>query len=91
MKFVRAATLNDESKKTAAVKPDVHIWTSTKMDWVDLTGEKARGVPIMEGPYRLHQVWRKEALERFTILKEEIGKGKKVEEQADRKMEQSKV
>jgi hypothetical protein len=51
------------------MKPDVHIFTSTKLDWVDLTGEKERGVPIYEGYYRRSEVWSKEANARFDILK----------------------
>ena len=65
---MRAGTLDDESKKT--VKPDVHIFTSTKMDWVDLTSEKERGVPVMEESYRWSQVWRRDAIERLQKMKE---------------------
>ena len=73
--FVRVGTLDDESKKT--VKPDAHIFTSTKLDWVDLTSEKERGVPIMEQRYRRSQVWRKDANERFDVLKQKMDAAKK--------------
>jgi hypothetical protein len=79
--FVRAGTLDDESKKT--VKPNVHIFTSTKMDWVDLTSEKERGIRIMEGSYRRSQVWRKDALERYDVLIQKINEAKQVDEGAD--------
>jgi hypothetical protein len=77
--FVRAGTLDAESKKS--IKPDVHIFTSTKLDWVDLTSEKERGIPILEGSYRRAQVWRKDALERYNVLKQ--NKAKKAEGGAD--------
>ena len=77
--FVRVGTLDDESKKT--VKPDVHIFTSTKLDWVDLTSEKERGVPIMEKRYKRRQVWRKDANERYDVLEQKMDAAKKAEEQ----------
>jgi hypothetical protein len=76
--FVRAGTLDDESRKR--VKPDVHIYTSTKLDWVDLTSEKERGVPIFEKSFQRSQVWRKEANERFDVLKQKMNAAKKAEE-----------
>ena len=78
---MRAGTLDDESKKT--VKPNVHIFTSTKMDWVDLTSEKERGIPIMEGSYRWSHVWRKDALQRYDVLLQKINEAKQVDEGAD--------
>jgi hypothetical protein len=70
MTFVRVGTLDDESKETA--KPDVHVFTLTKMDWVDLTDEKEKGVPIMEGASQRNDVWRKDALERYDLLMQKI-------------------
>lgn len=55
-------TLDDASR--ARVRPDVHIYTSTKMEWVDLTAEVERGVPVYEEYYERGEVWRREALER---------------------------
>jgi hypothetical protein len=82
--FVRAGTLDDEGKKT--VKPEIHIYTETKLDWIDLTAEKERGVPVLlDGNYRPSEVWRKDALERFDVLKEKIQKarrGKKLAEKS---------
>ena len=84
---MRVGTLDDEGKKT--VKPDVHIFTSTKMDWVDLTSEKERGVPVMEESYKWRKVWRKDALERYDVLKQKIDRANKVEEGADKGKELS--
>ena len=75
--FVRAGTLDDESK--SAAKPDVHIYTSTKLDWVDLTGEKERGIPVFENTYKRVDVWRKDANERFDVLKQRMDEAKKLE------------
>ncbi|KKY13898.1 putative glutathione-dependent formaldehyde-activating [Phaeomoniella chlamydospora] len=78
--FVDAGTLDDQSKQT--VKPDVHINTSTKMDWVDLTSEKERGIQVLEKDYKASQVWRKDALERFDVLKQRRKKAKEEEEES---------
>jgi hypothetical protein len=69
MKYVKLGTIDHADRSRAGMKPDVHIFTSTKLDWVDLTGEKERGVPIYEGYYRRSEVWSKEANARFDILK----------------------
>ena len=55
--YVKMGTLNE----TAAVAPDVHIFTSTKQDWVTLP----EGVPAFEAFYRRSAVWRPEAYARF--------------------------
>ncbi|RAO74118.1 uncharacterized protein BHQ10_010130 [Talaromyces amestolkiae] len=68
--FVKVGTLDDESRKK--VRPDVHIHTSSKMDWVDLSSEKERGIPVLEAGYKAVQVWRKDALERFELLKQKM-------------------
>lgn len=88
MAFVSTGTLDDESK---TVKPDAHIFTTTKMDWLDLTSEKERGVPVMEGYYQRSQVWRKDALERFDLLKEKIEAAKKEESRRRTDKEKNKV
>ncbi|KAF2014002.1 hypothetical protein BU24DRAFT_425007 [Aaosphaeria arxii CBS 175.79] len=75
--FVRVGTLDNESKQV--VKPDVHIFTSTKLDWVDLTGEKERGIQVCENYYERDQVWRKESLDRFEILKRKMDAAKQGE------------
>ncbi|KAF2867120.1 Mss4-like protein [Massariosphaeria phaeospora] len=75
--FVRVGTLDDKT-----IRPDVHIFTSTKLDWLDLTSEKEKGVPVFEGFYQRSRVWRKFALERFDVLKQKMDEVPKGEEEA---------
>lgn len=59
--FVRAGTLDDR----AAVSPDVHIFTSTKLAWVGLPED----TPAFEDYYADRgAIWRPEALERWGRL-----------------------
>jgi len=60
--FVRAGTLDDTSRNR--VRPDVHIYTKTKVDWVDLTGEEAQGAKIFEEFYDAQTVWSEASLKR---------------------------
>ncbi len=55
--FVRAGTLDNPG----AVKPDVHIFTRTKVPWLELP----EGVPSFKEFYRLAEVWSDEALARI--------------------------
>jgi len=55
--YVKMGTLED----TGAVRPDVHIYTTTKQDWLPIP----EGVPAFEGFYRPSEVWRPEAYARF--------------------------
>ena len=55
--FVRAGTLDDP----AAVTPDVHLFTRTKVPWLALP-EGARAFP---GSYRIADVWPAESQERL--------------------------
>lgn len=55
--YVKMGTLED----THRVAPDVHIFTSTKHDWVVIP----EGVPVFEEFYRRSEVWRPDAYERF--------------------------
>lgn len=66
MTFVKAGTLRDGSRQR--VRPDLHIFTSTKADWLDLSKEAERGVPIFEEYYDKEMVWSKEALERRVLV-----------------------
>jgi len=59
------------------------------MDWIDLTSEKERGVPIMEEFYKWSQVWRKDALGRLDVLKQKMNEAKRAEEGADKGKELS--
>jgi hypothetical protein len=61
--FVRAGTLDAPS----AVRPDVHIFTRTKLPWLSLP----EGVPAFEAFYDLKSVWPDESRRR---LRENIGK-----------------
>ncbi|MGC2199180.1 MAG: GFA family protein [Stellaceae bacterium] len=55
--FVRAGTLDDP----AAVSPDVHIFTRTKLPWLELP----KGVPAFDAMYKIDQVWPEESKERL--------------------------
>jgi hypothetical protein len=52
------------------VKPDVHIFTTTKAEWMDLRGELERGVKVCEEFYEKEDVWSKESLDRLEKLRE---------------------
>lgn len=56
-RFVRAGTLDDKT----ALAPDLHIYTSTKVPWLQLDDR----VPVFEEYYRRSQVWRPESLTRY--------------------------
>lgn len=58
--FVRAGTLENPD----AVKPDVHIFTRSKLPWLTLPA----GAPAFETFYSLDKVWRPESLERLQKL-----------------------
>ena len=55
--FVRAGTLDDPT----AVRPDVHIFTRSKLPWVDLP----KGVPAFESIYKIEEFWSAESKERL--------------------------
>jgi hypothetical protein len=59
--FVRAGTLDDPG----LVTPDVHIFTRSKRDWVQLP----ESVPAFEVFYDLQAVWPTRSLERLEALK----------------------
>jgi len=58
--FVRAGTLDDP----AAVAPDVHIFTRSKLPWVTLP----EGVPAFEVYYDTQKLWPAESLARRKAL-----------------------
>ncbi|MDJ1006879.1 MAG: GFA family protein [Paracoccaceae bacterium] len=64
-RFVRVGTLDDP----AALPPDVHIYTSTKVPWLSL----GDAIPVFEDYYRRSKIWRPDAVERFRLAKESIG------------------
>ncbi len=55
--FVRAGTLD----KPDSVKPDVHIFTRSKLPWLDLP----KGVPAFKTFYKIKEVWPAESQERL--------------------------
>jgi hypothetical protein len=55
--FVRAGTLDNPD----AVQPDVHIFTRSKLPWLNLPADR----PAFESFYKLPEVWRPESLARF--------------------------
>ncbi|KAF9698885.1 hypothetical protein EKO04_003234 [Ascochyta lentis] len=64
--YVKTGTLDRQSR--GRVRPDVHIFTSTKAAWVDLRGEVERGVRVCEEFYDREEVWSRESLARFEKL-----------------------
>lgn len=58
--FVRVGTLDEASK----VAPDVHIYTTTKLPWVNIEG----GAPIFEAYYKPRELWSAEAQARYRAL-----------------------
>ena len=59
--FVRAGTLDDP----AAVAPDVHIYTRSKLPWVTLPDD----LPAFEVYYDMKELWPAESLERAGRLR----------------------
>jgi len=55
--FVRAGTLD----KPDTVRPDVHIFTRSKLPWLDLP----QGVPAFKSFYKIDEVWSAESRERL--------------------------
>jgi hypothetical protein len=56
LRFVRVGTLDDP----AALPPDIHIYTRSKLPWVGLP----EGVPAVEAYYDSRQMWPAASLER---------------------------
>lgn len=63
MAFVRVGTLDNP----AACPPDVHIYTSTRLPWVNLD---AATVPVLPGYYSPKELWPAAAQARFRALKD---------------------
>lgn len=61
--FIRVSTLDDPN----LAPPTVHIFTSTKQAWVDLSGST---VAVMPEYYRRSELWPAEALARYNALRE---------------------
>jgi hypothetical protein len=58
--FVRVGTLDDPN----LCPPDVHIFTSTKQKWVELSDK----VPVMKGYYVREKLWPADSLKRRAAL-----------------------
>ena len=68
--YVRAGTLGEGSRHR--VKPDAHIFTDTKAEWVDLRSEVERGAKVFVRHYERGEVWSKGALERRERVMEQM-------------------
>jgi hypothetical protein len=60
--FVRAGTLDDSD-----VKPDVHIFTRSKLSWLELPA----GARTFDTFYKLDEVWPADSLERRRLARSE--------------------
>jgi hypothetical protein len=60
IRFVRGGTLDDPRE----VAPDVHIYTRSKVDWVELP----EGVPAFDAYYDTKALWPAESLERLRAV-----------------------
>jgi len=65
VRFVRVGTLDDPS----GVEPDVHIFTKSKVPWVQLP----EGVPAFNVYYDMQKLWPAASLERIEALKAASG------------------
>ena len=73
--MIRVGTLDGRKN----VKPGVQIYTSTKMDWVDLSKEECK---VFEEYYPRQDVWGKESMERMVPIVEKM-KASQKEQSAD--------
>jgi len=60
--FLRISTLDDNG----AMPPDVHIYTESKVSWVNIEGT----AKILPGYYRARDIWSKESLARKKVLQQ---------------------
>ena len=61
MRFVRAGTLDDP----ASVEPDVHIYTRSKVPWVELPDS----TPAFRSYYDTEKLWPATSLQRLAALR----------------------
>jgi len=59
--FVRVGTLDEAGR----CPPDIHIFTSTRLPWVEL----ADGKPVMEEFYRYRDYWPEQSFQRLLATK----------------------
>jgi hypothetical protein len=67
VRFVRVGTLDDPS----AIEPDVHIFTKSKVAWVELPD----GVPAFNVYYDMQKLWPAASLERVEAMRAAAGSG----------------
>jgi hypothetical protein len=67
VRFVRVGTLDDPS----AIEPDVHIFTKSKVPWVELPD----GVPAFNVYYDMQKLWPAASLERVEAMRAAAGSG----------------
>ena len=60
VRFIRVGTLDDPGR----MRPDVHIYTSSKQPWVRLSPD----APVVEEYYITEEIWPRESLERRSVL-----------------------
>ena len=60
LRYIRVGTLDEPEK----CPPDVHIFTSTKLPWVNLSTQ----VPVFENFYSFADVWPEESMARLNSL-----------------------
>jgi hypothetical protein len=60
LRYVRVGTLDDPD----SCPPDVHIFTSSKLDWMPLPAD----VPVFENFYEIPKVWPESSLARWREL-----------------------
>ncbi len=62
LSFVRGGTLDDPT----GIKPDVHIYTRTKVGWLTLP----EATPVFEAYYEMDQLWPAESLRRLAAIRQ---------------------
>jgi hypothetical protein len=66
LRFVRAGTLDEPDR----LRPDIHIYTSSKQPWVVLPGD----APAVPEYYDARLYWPRESLERYAALRERMAR-----------------
>lgn len=65
--YLKVGSLDETSRRR--VRPDVHIFARSKVEWLDLSSEEKRGVKLCEAFYEREDVWSQESLERLEKLR----------------------
>ena len=67
VRFIRVGTLDEPDR----LRPDIHIYTSSKQPWLVLPGD----VPAVPEFYELETYWPRESLERRAALRARTARG----------------